>query len=109
VWIHLILVMVFEGNDHGVTLLMEHRSRVRNLLAILDNIRVMRTEPMSTWSTNRTLHTSRMSVISRYRYVRPRRGLYCLTGLLQEFPFFPGGGHFPTSVLFGRLASKLCH
>jgi hypothetical protein len=75
--------MGFEGSGHGVTLLLEYRSRVRNLLAILDNVRVMRTESMSTWSTNRTLHTSRMSVISRYRYVRPRRGLYCLTGLLQ--------------------------
>jgi WD40 repeat protein len=38
------------------------------------------------WSTNRTLHTSRMSVISRCRYVRLRRGLYCLTGLLH-LPF----------------------
>jgi hypothetical protein len=85
VWIHPILVMGFEGNDHGVTLLvLEYRSRVRNLLAILDNARVMRTESMSTWSTNRTLHTSRMSVISRYRYVRLRRGLYCLTGLLHS-------------------------
>jgi hypothetical protein len=84
VWIHPILVMGFEGNDHGVTLLLEYRSRVRNLLAILDNVRVMRTESMSTWSTNRTLHTSRMSVISRYRYVRLGRGLYCLTGLLHS-------------------------
>jgi hypothetical protein len=78
--------MGFEGNDHGVTLLLEYCSRVRNLLAILDNVRVMRTESMSTRSTNRTLHTSRMSVISRYREVRLRRGLYCLTGLLQPAP-----------------------
>jgi hypothetical protein len=84
VWIHPILVMGFEGNDHGVTLLLEHRSRVWNLLAILDNARVMRTESMSTWSTNRTLHTSRMSVISRHRYARLRRGLHCLTGLLHS-------------------------
>jgi hypothetical protein len=83
-WIHPILVMGFEGNDHGVTLLLEHRSRVRNLLATLDNVRVMRAESMSTWSTNRTLHTSRMSVISRHCYVRLRRGLHCLTGLLQQ-------------------------
>jgi hypothetical protein len=84
VWIHPILAMGFEGNDHGVTLLLEHRSRVRNLLAMLDNARVMRAEPMSTWSTNRTLHTSRMSVISRCRCVRLRGGLHCLTGLLHS-------------------------
>jgi hypothetical protein len=83
-WIHPILAMGVEGNGHGVTLLLEHCSRVRNLLAILDNVRVMRTESMSTWSANRTPHTSRMSVISRYRYVRLRRGLHCLTSLLQS-------------------------
>jgi hypothetical protein len=38
----------FEGNDHGVTLLLECRSRVRKLLAMLDNVRVMRADSMPT-------------------------------------------------------------
>jgi hypothetical protein len=72
--------MGFEGDNHGVTLLLEHRSRVPNLLAMLDNVSVMRAELMSTWSTNRTLHTLRMSVISRCRFAQCAQGLVLSNG-----------------------------